>query len=343
MNYRLLGPSGLRVSELCLGTMTFGEDWGWGAPKDEARKIYDAFREAGGNFIDTANLYTQGTSETFLGEFFAGHRNSVVLATKYTNAGPGTDPNAGGNQRKNMMQSVEASLRRLKTDYIDLYWLHIWDQITPVEEVMRGFDDLVRQGKVLYVGVSDAPAWWISKANTIADFRGWSPFVGLQIEYSLIERTVERELIPVAKHLGLTVTAWSPLGGGVLTGKYASGEATDGRYSTEMMKSWLPEPNRTARIIEALENVSKQTGRSKAQIALAWLRYRPVPVISIIGARKLAQLEDNIASLTVSLTPEQVALLDDASKIDLGFPHQFYANDMVRTFVYGGLRDRIIV
>jgi aryl-alcohol dehydrogenase-like predicted oxidoreductase len=343
MNYRLLGPSGLRVSELCLGTMTFGEDWGWGAPKDEARKIYDAFREAGGNFIDTANLYTQGTSETFLGEFFAGHRNSVALATKYTNAGPGTDPNAGGNQRKNMMQSVEASLRRLKTDYIDLYWLHIWDQITPVEEVMRGFDDLVRQGKVLYVGVSDAPAWWISRANTIADFRGWSPFVGLQIEYSLIERTVERELIPVAKHLGLTVTAWSPLGGGVLTGKYASGEATDGRYSTEMMKSWLPEPNRTACIIEALEKVSKQTGRSKAQIALAWLRYRPVPVIPIIGARKLAQLEDNIASLTVSLAPEQVALLDDASKIDLGFPHQLYVTDMVRTFVYGGLRDRIIV
>jgi aryl-alcohol dehydrogenase-like predicted oxidoreductase len=343
MNYRLFGPSGLRVSELCLGTMTFGEDWGWGSSKDEARKIYDAFREAGGNFIDTANVYTQGSSETFLGEFFADHRDSVVLATKFTNAGPGTDPNAGGNQRKNMMQSVEASLRRLKTDYIDLYWLHIWDQITPVEEVMRGFDDLVRQGKVLYVGVSDAAGWWISKANTIAEFRGWSPFVGLQIEYSLVERSVERELIPVAKHLGLTVAAWSPLAGGVLTGKYASGEGKDSRYSTEMMKPLLPDENRTARIIEALENVSKQTGHSKAQIALAWLRYRPVPVIPIIGARKLTQLEDNIASLTVSLTPEQVALLDEASKIDLGFPHTFYATDMVRTFVYGGLRDRIIL
>jgi aryl-alcohol dehydrogenase-like predicted oxidoreductase len=343
MNYRLLGPSGLRVSELCLGTMTFGEDWGWGAPKDEARKIYDAFREAGGNFIDTANLYTQGTSETFLGEFFADHRDSVVVATKYTNAMPGTDPNAGGNQRKNMMQSVEASLRRLKTDYIDLYWLHIWDQITPVEEVMRGFDDLVRQGKVLYVGVSDAPAWWISKANTIAEFRGWSPFVGLQIEYSLIERTVERELIPVAKALGLTVTAWSPLAGGVLTGKYASGEATDSRYSNDMMKQWLPEETATARVVDALQNVSKQTGRSKAQIALAWLRHRAVPVIPIVGARKLTQLEDNIASLTLSLTPDQVALLDEASKIELGFPHHFYTNEMVRNFVYGGLRDRIMV
>jgi aryl-alcohol dehydrogenase-like predicted oxidoreductase len=343
MNYRLFGRSGLRVSELCLGTMTFGEDWGWGAPKDEARKIYDAFREAGGNFIDTANVYTQGSSETFLGEFVSGHRDSVVIATKYTNALTSNDPNAGGNQRKNMMQAVEGSLRRLKTDYIDLYWLHIWDQVTPVEEVMRAFDDLVRQGKVLYVGVSDAPAWWISRANTIAELRGWSPFAGLQIEYSLIERTVERELIPVAKALGLTVTAWSPLAGGVLTGKYASGEAGDSRYSTEMMKQWLPEQTRSARIVDALQNVSKQTGRSKAQIALAWLRHRTVPVIPIIGARKLTQLEDNIASLTLALTADQLASLDEASKIELGFPHHFYNQEMVRNFVYGGVWERIIM
>lgn len=342
MNYRLLGRSGLRVSEICLGTMTFGEDWGWGAPRDEARKIYDAFREAGGNFIDTANVYTQGSSETFLGEFFSGHRDSVVLATKYTNALTTNDPNAGGNQRKNMMQAVEASLRRLKTDYIDLYWLHIWDQITPIEEVMRAFDDLVRQGKVLYVGVSDAPAWWVSKANTIAELRGWSPFVGLQIEYSLIERTVERELIPAAQALGLTVTAWSPLAGGVLTGKYAAGEAAGSRYSSEMMKQWLPEETRAARIVAALQNVSQQVGRSQAQIALAWLRHRAVPVIPIVGARKLTQLEDNIASLTLSLTPDQVALLEDASKIELGFPYHFYSQDMVRAFVYGGLWERII-
>jgi aryl-alcohol dehydrogenase-like predicted oxidoreductase len=193
MNYQLLGRSGLRVSDLCLGTMTFGEDWGWGAAKDEARKIYDGFREAGGNFIDTANLYTNGASERFVGEFIAGCREEVVVATKYTNAAPGKDANAGGNQRKNMAQAVEASLRRLGTDYLDLYWLHIWDQITPAEEVMRAFDDLVRAGKVLYIGVSDAPAWVVAKSNTLAELRGWTRYVGLQIEYSLLERTVERE------------------------------------------------------------------------------------------------------------------------------------------------------
>src|SRR6266581_6167079 len=249
MNYRLLGKSGLRVSEFCLGTMTFGEDWGWGSSKDDAKKIYDAFREAGGNFIDTANVYTSGTSETLLGEFLHGHRGEVVLATKYSNAAPGTDPNAAGNHRKSMVQAVEASLKRLQTDYIDLYWVHIWDQITPVEEVMRGLDDLVRQGKVLYVGISDAPAWWIAQANTLASLRGWSPFVGLQIEYSLIERTVERELIPMAKALNIGVTAWSPLAGGVLTGKYhghASSEASaePGRMSNDMVKDFLPEPQR---------------------------------------------------------------------------------------------------
>jgi aryl-alcohol dehydrogenase-like predicted oxidoreductase len=178
MRYRLLGNSGLRVSEAALGTMTFGDDWGWGAAKDEARRVYDAFREAGGNFIDTANIYTNGTSESFLGDFMKGHRESVAIATKYTNAAAGADPNAAGNHRKSMVQAVEASLKRLQTDYIDLYWVHIWDQITPVEEVMRGLDDLVRQGKVLYVGISDAPAWWIAQANTLAHLRGWSPFVG---------------------------------------------------------------------------------------------------------------------------------------------------------------------
>ncbi len=220
MNYRLFGHSGLRVSEVSLGTMTFGEEWGWGAGKDESRKIYDAYREAGGNFIDTANVYTNGTSETLVGDFIRDHRQSVVLATKYTNAMAENDPNAGGNHRKNMMQAVEGSLRRLKTDYVDLYWLHIWDRMTPVEEVMRAFDDLVRQGKVLYVGVSDAPAWWIAQANTLAELRGWTSFIGLQIEYSLIERTVERELIPMAKAFKLGLVAWSPLGGGVLSGKY---------------------------------------------------------------------------------------------------------------------------
>src|SRR5689334_3871748 len=251
MRYRLLGNSGLRVSEAALGTMTFGEDWGWGSGKDEARKVYDAFRAAGGNFIDTANLYTNGSSESFLGEFMQGHRQSMVLATKYSNANPGTDPNAAGNQRKSMFQAVDASLERLRTDYIDLYWVHIWDQLTPVEEVMRGLDDLVRQGKVLHVGISDAPAWWIAQANTLAQLRGWSPFIALQIEYSLIERTVERELIPMAGALNIGVTAWSPLSGGVLTGKY-HGQGSDqkdepGRMSGEMMKDFLPEQEHAER------------------------------------------------------------------------------------------------
>jgi aryl-alcohol dehydrogenase-like predicted oxidoreductase len=343
MRYRLLGNSGLRVSEAALGTMTFGDDWGWGAAKDEARKVYDAFRDAGGNFIDTANLYTNGTSESLLGEFTEGHRQSVVLATKYSNSLPGTDPNAAGNQRKNMMQAAEASLKRLKTDYIDLYWVHIWDQITPVEEVMRGLDDLVRQGKVLYTGISDAPAWWIAQANTLAHLRGWSPFVGLQIEYSLVERTVERELIPMAKSLNIGVTAWSPLASGVLTGKYhGHGSSEPGRMSSDMMKDFMPEQQRTDRVVAAIKAASDQVGRSMAQVALAWLRYRPVPVIPIIGARKLSQLQDNLRSFDLTLSADQIGLLDDASRIELGFPYELYAKELPRTFAYGGLRDRIL-
>jgi aryl-alcohol dehydrogenase-like predicted oxidoreductase len=343
MNYRLFGHSGLRVSELSLGTMTFGEDWGWGSGKDEARKIYDAYREAGGNFIDTANVYTNGASETLLGEFLQGHRDEIVLATKYTNAATGNDANAGGNHRKSMMRSIEASLKRLQTDYIDLYWLHIWDQLTPVEEVMRGLDDLVRQGKVLYVGVSDAPAWWIAQANTLAKLRGWSPFIGLQIEYSLAERTVERELIPMAKAFDMGLVAWSPLAGGVLSGKYASGKAAgDARYSNEMMRSFLPAQEQQDRVVAALRKVAEQTGRSSAQVALAWLRHREIPVIPIIGARRMEQFQDNLASLTLALSADQVKALDEASSIDLGFPYEFYRRDMVRAFIYGGMRDRIV-
>ncbi|MGA8298407.1 MAG: aldo/keto reductase [Terriglobales bacterium] len=355
VNYRLFGKSGLRVSEISLGTMTFGEDWGWGSSKDEARRIYDAYRAAGGNFIDTANLYTNGTSETFLGEFMRDHRNSVVLATKYTNAAPGEDANAAGNHRKSMVQAVEASLRRLKTDYIDLYWMHVWDQMTPVEEVMRAFDDLVTQGKVLYIGVSDAPAWWIAQANTLADLRGWTQFIGLQIEYSLIERTVERELIPMAKAFNLGLVAWSPLAGGLLSGKYHSGGAKgkdaknsdgdkekDARYTTEMSKSFMRTGERTDRAVAALQEVSQQVGHSPAQVALAWLRYRDIPIIPIIGARRIDQLKDNLASLELSLTPEQVKTLNEASAIEMGFPQEFFEKEMVRTFAYGGLRDKIL-
>jgi len=309
MKYRLLGKSGLRVCEASLGTMTFGDEWGWGSPKAEAQKVYETYREAGGNFIDTANFYTNGTSEKFVGEFIQGHRESVVLATKYSIAAPGNDPNAAGNHRKSMMQAVEASLKRLQTDYIDLYWVHIWDGVTPGEEVMRGLDDIVRQGKVLYVGISDAPAWWIAQANTLAELRGWTKFIGLQIEYSLIERTVERELIPMAKALNLGVLAWSPLAAGVLSGKYhGEGKADGARMNNEARKAFLPEEHRAAPIISALKSVSEQVGRSMAQVALAWLRHRTVPVIPIIGARKVPQLRDNLASLDLELSAEQIEI-----------------------------------
>ena len=352
MNYQLLGQSGLRVSDLCLGTMTFGEDWGWGSSKDEARKIYDLYREAGGNFIDTANIYTGGTSEKFLGEFIAGHREEMVIATKYTNAAagstgkPGTDANAGGNQRKNMVQAVEASLKRLGTDYIDLYWQHIWDGITPVEEVMRAFDDLVRAGKVLYVGISDAPAWVAAKSNTLAELRGWTRYVGLQIEYSLLERTVERELVPLAKDQRMTVLAWSPLRNGLLTGKYLpenvkASEAEGARMHSEMMKGFGSVEETTHATVREIVAVGQELGVSAAQVSLAWLRHRPVPVIPIIGARKTAQIEDNIRSLDVRLSDEQLARLDQASAVSLGFPHDFLNLDPVKAIVFGGLRDRI--
>jgi len=345
MRYKLLGRTGLRVSEICLGTMTFGEDWGWGASKDESRKILDHFLDAGGNFIDTANLYTNGTSETFLGEFLQGRRERAVLATKYTNAAPGTDPNAAGNHRKSMAQALEASLRRLKTDYVDLYWLHIWDFLTPVDEVMRAFDDFVRAGKVLYAGISDAPAWVVSRANTIAELRGWTPFAGLQVEYSLAERTPERDLLPMADALEIAVTPWSPLAGGLLTGKYAGGQQKqgEGRYDNPMMKGFAANDERKARIADAVKSIAQEVGGSPAQVALAWLLHRPyrVPVIPIVGARKLAQVQDNLACVDVKLSGDHLRRLDEVSAIELGFPHEFFTKDMVRGFAYGGLRDKI--
>jgi aryl-alcohol dehydrogenase-like predicted oxidoreductase len=347
MRYQLLGRSGLRVSEICLGTMTFGEEWGWGSSKEESHGIYDRYRELGGNFLDTANLYTNGTSELLLGEFMQGHRDEMVLATKYTNAVPGRDPNAAGNHRKSMMQAVEASLRRLQTDRIDLYWMHIWDRLTPAEEVMRGFDDLVRQGKILYVGVSDAAAWWIAKANTLAELRGWSSFCALQIEYSLLERTPERELLPMAADLGLSVTAWSPLAGGLLSGKYRvtkegiKSENGKSRMDNLDMQQFAQNPDRTNRAVDALRAVAKQAGHSPAQVALAWLRHRKPPVIPIVGARKLDQLEANLSIVDLKLSTDQLHALDEASQIELGFPHDFLNKPMVKDFTYGGVRDLI--
>jgi aryl-alcohol dehydrogenase-like predicted oxidoreductase len=243
-----------------------------------------------------------------------------------------------------MMRAVEASLERLQTDYIDLYWLHTWDKITPLEEVMRAFDDLVRQGKILHAGVSDMAAWAVARASTLAELRGWTPFVGLQVEYNLIERTVERELIPMAEALGLGVTAWSPLAGGVLTGKYADGKAeAEARMNNEMMKDFHRADERARAVVVEVQAVAKEVGRSPAQVALAWLRQRPVPVIPIVGARRLAQFRDNLAGLDLTLGGDQVGRLDAASRVELGFPHDFYQRDMVKGLIYGGLRDRIDV
>jgi aryl-alcohol dehydrogenase-like predicted oxidoreductase len=340
MRYKLLGNSGLRVSEICLGTMTFGEDWGWGGSYEESRKMFDTFAEAGGNFIDTANLYTNGTSEKYVGEFVASDRAKWVVATKYSlNTGQG-EVNSGGNHRKNMMQAVEASLKRLNTEYIDLLWLHAWDFTTPIEEVMRALDDLVRAGKVFYVGVSDTPAWIVSQANTIATLRGWTPFIGLQIEYSLKERTPERDLLPMARAFDIGVTAWSPLGAGLLTGKYnlpAEETGDTGRLNNPMYKV----SERDLKIAESVVNIAKEIGRSPAQVALNWLRQRPGSVIPIVGSRKLSQIQDNLACLEFQLTSEQIQRLDEISAIELGFPHDFLKSSMVHDFAFAGSLEKI--
>ena len=339
MRYKLLGNSGLRVSELCLGTMTFGEDWGWGSDKEESRAVFQAFAEAGGNFLDTANLYTNGTSETLVGEFVKGDREKWVIATKYSlNTRPG-DVNACGNHRKNLFQAVEASLKRLGTDYIDLLWLHLWDSLTPIEEVMRAFDDLVRMGKVLYIGISDSPAWIVSQANTLATLRGWTPFIGLQIEYSLKERTPERELLPMAKALNIGVTAWSPLGGGVLTGKYNQPNPVDGRLS--MTDQPFQILDRDLKIAETVLEIAREIGKSPAQVALNWLRNRPNSVIPIIGARRLSQLQDNLACVDFNLTGEQLQRLDNISAISLGFPQELLASQFVGDILLGGVAAQL--
>jgi aryl-alcohol dehydrogenase-like predicted oxidoreductase len=319
--------------------MTFGEDWGWGGSTEESRKMFDIFGEAGGNFIDTANLYTNGTSEKIVGDLIRSDRDRWVLATKYS-LNMGQHVNASGNHRKNMIQAVEASLRRLKTDRIDLYWLHVWDFTTPVEEVMRGFDDLVRAGKILYAGVSDSPAWRISQAQTIANLRGWTPFVGLQIEYSLVERTPERDLLPMAQAMGLGVTPWSPLGQGVLSGKYNQPGAAEGaRLRREGAMPYLTDRN--LKIAEQVGAVAKDIDRSPAQVALRWLLQRPVECIPIIGGRKPAQIEDNLRCIDFMLSDGDLKRLDDASRIELGFPHEFLRSNTVRDFAFGGWLDHI--
>jgi aryl-alcohol dehydrogenase-like predicted oxidoreductase len=344
MRYKLLGNTGLRVSELCLGTMTFGEDWGWGAGKDESRRIFDAFTQAGGNFFDTADAYTNGNSERMLGEFAkdAGPRDRWVIATKYSfNTRPG-DPNAGGNHRKHMAHAVEGSLQRLGTDHVDVLFVHAWDGLTPVEETMRALDDLVRAGKVFYVGVSNWPAWLVARGHTLAELRDWSRVASIQIEYSLIERTPERELIPMADALGMNVLAWSPLASGMLTGKYSRDRKGSGGEGKRLEQTNFTElSERNFAIADAVVAVARETGRSAAQVALAWLCARGRNIIPIVGARKLSQFQDNLACLDVVLSAEQIKRLDDVSAVPLGYPADFLARPSVRDFLHGGTPDRI--
>ncbi|WP_330342107.1 aldo/keto reductase [Streptomyces sp. NBC_00557] len=342
--YRLLGRSGLRVSPLALGAATFGTEWGWGAERDEARKLFDIYVERGGNFIDTASTYTDGSSERLLGEFTRANRESLVLATKYTTLRRSGDPNSGGAHRKSLFASVEASLRQLDTDYIDLLYLHVWDDRTPVEEILRGMDDLVRQGKVLYVAVSTAPAWQVSRMQTIADLRGWSPLVALQIEYNLIERGGERDLIPMAREMGLGVVPFSPLAGGVLTGTYSREDLTaqNGAFGDRTRKSFNVAlgmvTERGLAIADVVKEVAAELGRTPAQVGLAWVLQNPAVTAPIIGARTPAQLEDNLGALDVDFTPAQLARLEEAGAIDLGYPHTLLAGDHIRRVTAGDLK-----
>lgn len=344
-SYRLLGRSGLRVSPLALGAMTFGTEWGWGSDEADTRRIFDTYVDRGGNFIDTANQYTNGTSERLLGLCAKGKRDPLVIATKYSLSTQSGDPNAGGNHRKNMIRSVEDSLKRLGTDYIDLFFLHAWDFTTSVEEVLRGMEDLVRAGKVTYLGLSDIPAWQASRMQAIADLRGWTPIVAMQIEYSLIERTVERDLIPMAREMGMGVIPWSPLGSGVLSGKYSRADLVEGeqavagaagtRRNVAVANEALSERGIT--IAEEVKAVATEIGASAAQVAIAWTLRNPAVTAPIIGARTLAQLEDNLRALDVRLDASQWARLDAVSRVELGFPHDLLKRPMMEEILFTGV------
>ncbi|RKG84385.1 aldo/keto reductase [Corallococcus terminator] len=323
MRYRLFGNhTGLRVSELVLGAGAFGTRWGHGADPQESRRIFDGYVEAGGNFIDTADGYQFGESETLLGGFLAPNRDDFVLATKYTRgAAPGGGLSATGNSRKVMVRSLEESLQRLKTDHVDLYWVHMPDGMTPMEEILRGLDDLVRAGKVLYIGLSDFQAWRVSYGVALAQLRGWAPIAGVQLEYSLVERTPERELLPMAQAFGLGTVGWSPLGGGLLTGKYRRGE--QGRREGLKTLVHAEDTDQKRAIVDTLEAVAKELDTNTGRVAIAWVSARGV--MPILGPRTRAQLDDNLAAASLVLSPEQLQRLDAVSAVPLGFPHELLA------------------
>lgn len=346
--YVLLGASGLRVSRLALGTMTFGDDLGWGADESVSRQMFDIYADRGGNFIDTANAYTNGSSERMVGSFVRGRRDRFVIATKYSNGQAPGDPNSGGNGRKSMLQAIDASLKRLNTDYIDLYYLHLWDDLTPPDEILRAFDDLVTAGKILHVGVSNVPAWQIARMQTIAQLKDMAPLIAIQIEYSLIERTAERDLKPMATRFGIGNVVWSPLAGGILSGKYSAADAkmpkgklTVSNVSRQQLNTARGAiTERNLAIAGEVGRVASEVDASSAQVALAWLLAKPDVTSVLIGARTPEQLNDNLAADQVRLEPTHLAALDAASAIDLGYPHSFLALPYVQQVLNSGTNVR---
>ncbi|MCA9645001.1 MAG: aldo/keto reductase [Polyangiaceae bacterium] len=342
IGYRLLGKSGLRVSEICLGTMSFGDAWGFGADEATSHQVLDAYAAAGGNFLDTANKYHGGQTEEICGRWLQGKRDRFVLATKYTLCMDHDDPNSGGSHRKNLVRSVEASLKRLNTDYIDLLWIHAWDELTPMDETLRALDDLVRAGKLLHLGVSDTPAWVVSASNVLAELRGWTPFVGLQIEYSLLERSVEHELLRMAEYFELSVLAWAPLAGGVLTGKYTRGNGD----IDSLRKGGNDSSGRTSEqklaIAREVDRIADELGVSSSQVATAWVMNQSDLCIPIVGARKVSQIEDTLGAALVKLSADHLKSLDKLSRYPMPFPQQFLSGKYIKNVIYGeNVHERI--
>lgn len=340
MKYQIFGQkSGLRVSTLALGTGNFGTAWPFGSSKEEAKNVFDKYAEAGGNFIDTSDGYQAGQSESFIGDFLANERDNFVLASKYSMGT--TQMQTTGNSRKTMIRAVEESLKRLKTDRLDLYWVHLSDGQTPLEEIVRGLDDLVRAGKINYAGFSNFPAWRIANASLLADLRGWAPIIGIQVEYNLIERTADRELLPMAEALGLGVAFWSPLAGGTLTGKYRNKE-TDPNSRLALAGGLLVKDEKGERetmIMDTVETIAKETGKNNIDVALAWIRQKydesSLSTVTIIGPRTLKQLDDNLATLDLQLTTDQIRKLNEVSQISLGSPHEIIAASQNNLFGRG--------
>ena len=342
MRYKLFGRTGMRVAELCLGAMTFGEESGFGVARDECKKVFDTYLEAGGNFIDTANMYSGGSSERILSEFIASERDRLVLATKYSIPMAPNDPNSGGNHRKNIVQSLDASLKRLGTDYIDVYWMHVWDFTTPIEEVMRALDDMVRSGKVLHIGISNAPSWIISAANMYAIERGLTPFSSMQLHYNLVERTIETDFMPLANMQDMAVTAWSPLAGGLLTGKFNRNVDEGARKGSRLASHKRTFSDTELDIAQKVTDIAKEIGQSSSQVALRWLHQNnKTVVIPLIGARTEEQLKDNLGCLDFELGDDHINALNEVSAIKPVYPASMLANPNVARLMFGEIASQV--